>query len=126
MTVRTAKRNKFTMYYALAGASIMETDENGDYTGDKTKGYYAPVKFEANISPSSGNAEENPFGSTLDYTRTILTADDLPIVEGTLIWLETNPPEAESDGSTADYRVVRVAPSKNLTKYAVKAIEKER
>lgn len=122
--MRTLRKNRQTLYYALYGKEISQLDENGDESGDPVIGYHEPVKFYANISPNKGTSYIQPFGNELDYTKTILTAEELPITEGTRIWQETAPPDGENDGTTADYKVVRVAKSLNVTTYALKALVK--
>jgi len=118
--MRTMKRNKQVMYYALYEGKKKNTDSRGDYTGGTTETYSAPVLFKANISPNRGESSIEPFGVNLDYSRTICTNEILPLDEHSLIWFETEPPEDESDGSTADYIVVAKAQSINSTLYAIR------
>ena len=84
-------------------------DENGDYTGDDTVGYSAPVGFEASLSSGSGTAQRAVFGTSVDFTRTISTTDRVsPIDENSLIWYETKPgvlSDGSADPNTADYEV---------------------
>ena len=73
------------------------------------------------MSAARGSSENDSFGISLDYTKSIVTCNtSLPIVEGSLIWETTpiNKPEK------ADYKVVAVARSLNSVTYAIKKIEK--
>ncbi len=122
--MRQAKRDRQELYYALFGDAVPILDENGDDTLETASGYMKPVKFYASISPDRGEASIEPFGMALDYSKTIVTTEELPIVEGTRIWYETAPPDGISDGSTADYTVVAVAKSIHISKYAIRKIVK--
>jgi len=120
--VRALRKNKQTLYYALYDREVVEYDADGNETGDPIKQYEKPIKFKANAAPNKGNAYAQPFGFDLDYTKAVLTTDKLPIVEGTLIWQDTEPPVKANDGSTADYMVVGIAKSLNdITVYALKS-----
>ena len=124
--MRALVKNKQTLYYALYDRDVCDYDENGDETGDPPMQFERPVKFMANASPNKGNAYAQPFGLDLNYTKTILTTEDLPIKEGTHIWQDTEPPVTANDGSTADYVVVGVAKSlDNITVYALRARVKD-
>lgn len=122
--MRLLKRFKKPLYYALSEGKKELLDENGDETGDIVDTFSVPVPFYANISPNKGSASAEPFGLSLDYTKTIMTTEDLPISEGTHIWQSTTPPDGENDGETADYVVMQVAQSFNVTTYAVKQLTK--
>lgn len=140
--MRSLRKNKQKLWYSLYEESIpiYETDENGEilYTeinGEKIPiiieeraGYTKPVLFCTNISAARGDSQTDMFGIALDYTKSISTTDmNLPIVEGSLIWQETEP-KCNADGLiddlSADYKVVAVARSPNNVVYAVKALQK--
>ena len=138
--MRSLKRNKQKMYYALYEDSkpAYETDADGNIiydimpdgekvpriTGTTTSGYSMPVEFEENISTSKGEASAAVFGVDTDYTCTISTCDmKCPISETSRIWKETEPVFNEDgtvNGDSADYTVVKVADSLNSVMYAVK------
>lgn len=126
--MRSLKRNQQRLYYATYNNKIPITDENGDFTGDYETGYSVPVSFYANVSPAKGSSQEEVFGKTLDYSRTVVTCDmALPIDEFTRIWIETEPvlnADGTANGDSADYSVVQVARSLNSVAYALKQLVK--
>lgn len=137
------------MWYALHRASedIYKLDELGNkivvYTDTSTtppteyyekegttkEGYSAPVQFFGNIAySSSGEAEATDFGVSLAEYEAIVTVskDLLPIDETSLIWLHT--PLTDIDGyavrEDADFSVLKVHPSLNVTKYLLAKVQK--
>lgn len=126
--MRSLKRNQQKLYYATYNNKIPITDENGDFTGDYEAGYSAPVSFYANVSPAKGSSQEEVFGKSLDYSRTVVTCDmTLPIDEFSLIWIDTEPilnADGTVNGDSADYSVVQVARSLNSVAYALKQLVK--
>lgn len=117
--MRTMKRNKQRLYYALYLGKKKLFDDNGDIVGE-AEIYSVPEKFWANISPNKGESSAEPFGASLNYSRTISTNENLPLDEHSLIWFETEPIFEESEGDTADYNVVAIANSLNSTLYALR------
>lgn len=141
--MRSCKKNMQRLYYSLYSEeiTIYERDENGDTVyvevdGERKPvvigtqaGYNKPVLFYANISAGRGNSQDAPFGSDVDYTRTISTCDmTCPINELSLIWIE-NEPKYNADGTvdsdSADYKVVAY-PARGLNNivYAIKKLPK--
>ena len=140
--MRSLKKNKQNFYYALHSDSITiyEKDENGNivYVDDgegnlipvvlgETAGYREPKEFKANISAGKGSAQEEVFGTGIDFTRTISTSDmTCPIDELSLLWLDSEP-QYLSDGTvdpdSADYKVA-AKPAKGLNSImiAIKAL----
>ena len=122
--MRSLERNKQTAYYALYDAKIPVLDEYLNDTGQFTSGYHNPVKFKARVSPNKGESNTEAFGIMTDYDRAILTTDNLPIMETSILWIGTMPVIAVN-GSTVtphDYKVVKVAPDINVKQYAVKKV----
>lgn len=124
--MRDLLSNTKPLWYALYSEKVPIMDENGDYTGEDAPGYSEPVKFRANISPARGNSESDVFGASLDYSKTISTANmTLPIDEYSLIW--DKEPEKKLDGTIdfdkAPYKVVAVARGLCHVKYAIKKIQ---
>lgn len=118
--------NTKLLWYALYSEKVPIMDENGDYTGEDAPGYSEPVKFRANISPARGSSESDVFGASLDYSKTISTANmALPIDEYSLIW--DKEPEKKTDGTIdfdkAQYKVVAVACGLHHVKYALKRFQ---
>ena len=141
--MRSLKKNQQKLQYAIYTDQITEyyRDSDGNIIYDEIDGeliprikferagYANPVLFYANISAGKGTAQEEVFGVSLDYTKTISTSDmDLPISETSLIWFETEP-TYNSDGTvneaSADYSVVGIARSLNNVVYALKKRAKE-
>lgn len=61
------KRNKRKMYYALYDKQMPV----GDDVLECKAGYKKPVAFRASLSTGQSNAQENPFGTSVDYDRII-------------------------------------------------------
>lgn len=141
---------KYVIKYVDGSGNIYyETDINGNpipvTTGEKKVIYCVPVDFFANISEQTGgDSQALPNGiSTQDYEATILVQKGaFPIKEGSLIW--KSEPEYEyngeevtitlDDGTTitqkivketsADYRIIKLSESLNMTLYILKAMNK--
>lgn len=129
--MRTLKKNKQIVYYALKTEKEAEESEEKIIVdgvevsvdeGDYRIWYSIPTEFSANISFSSGDTQDVEFGLDISgYDAIIVTnLKALPITETSLIWYETVPPEVENDGSTADYSVIAVRHSLNYTKAILK------
>ena len=141
--MRSLKKNQQNLWYSTYADQITEyyRDSNGNIIYDEIDGeqiprikwekagYNNPVSFYANISAGKGTAQEEVFGVSLDYTKTISTSDmDLPISETSLIWFETEPTynaDGEVNEASADYSVVGIAKSLNNVVYALKKRAKE-
>lgn len=129
--MRTLRKNKQTIYYALKSdrTAISSTDTitvDGETVyvdeGDYEISYESPIEFLGNISFSGGDSNDVEFGLDLStYDAIIVTnVKAIPITETSLIWFETEPPSGTNDGSTADYSVVAVRNSLNQTKAILK------
>ena len=129
--MRTLNKNKQTIYYALLKdretESTKETIVVDGQTvtideGDYTIVYDTPTPFSANISFSGSDSVDVEFGIDMSAYDAVIVTDmkAIPITETSLIWFETEPPEDENDGSTADYSVVAVRHSLNFTKAILK------
>ena len=129
--MRTLRKNKQTIYYALKAERTAVTSEdtiivdgetvyidNGDYE----LSYDTPVEFLGNISFSGGDSNDVEIGLDMSAYDAIIVTDNhkIPITETSLIWFETAPPSVTNDGSTADYSVVAVRNSLNQTKAILK------
>lgn len=139
--------NQQKMYYALQNGQvpIYETDENGDIlyyedgegnrypieTGETEVGYTKAVEFFGNIAMSGGEAKSEEYGIDVSQYDAILIVPkgQLPIDETSLIWFESEVGYKDTaktvvDGDTADFRVLAVKPSLNVTKYVLGRITK--
>ena len=136
--MRTLNKNKQRLFYANQDkiVPIYEeyTDEDSNTylldTGETKLVYGEPIEFKGNISmSSSGEAQAVEFGLNLsDYSAILVTDKDyVPLSETSLIWYE-NEPKKDTDGNTdeysADYRIVKISPSINVSKYALQKVVK--
>ena len=90
------KRNKRRMYYALYDKQMPV----GDDVLECKAGYKKPVAFRASLSTGQSNAQENPFGTSVDYDRIICST--------TLLWIGKEPlylDDGSVDPSSANYKV---------------------
>lgn len=146
--MRHLKKNKQTLYYALykGKETIYKLDKNGakivsyvDDTVEPAITYYEKlgvadvydkyVKFEGNIALSGGDSQTVDFGvSVADYEAVLIMGKDaLPITETSLIWFNTKPSldvNGYTDASTADFRVAKVSPMLNETRYILSKVVK--
>ena len=135
--MRTLKKNKQKMYYALFSDAIPVYDYYIDSDGNKIPldtgefqiGYYEPKEFHGNIAMSGGESRNVEYGiDTSQYSAVLLVGKELlPIDETSVIWFETEPvygPDGSVDGNSADYTVVKVVPSLNEVKYLLKKVVK--
>ena len=139
--MRSLKKNMKKLCFSLysESATVYQRDENGDIVyievdGERipvivgeTAGYSEPEEFHANISAGKGSAQEEVFGTGIDFTRTISTTDlSCPIDELSLLWIDI-PPAYLADGTvdpdSADYKVA-AKPAKGLNSImiAIKAL----
>lgn len=123
--------NKVPAWYALYNGKQPILDSEGNETGEYTSGYGLPVQIRIRVSPNKGEATNQLFGTLLDYDSTMITTDDLPIDEYSLIWINKTPELIDGDypldsegnqitGHT--HKVVRVANDINVTQYAIKKV----
>lgn len=132
------------MHYALFDkeSPVYETDDNGNIvyleidgemipveTGDTKMTYGVPVLFYGNIAMAGGESQAAEFGLNVgDYSAVLIVAKGmLPLEETSLIWHESEPVRGQ-DGSvdehSADYTVVKIAPSINVDRYVLKKVVK--
>lgn len=127
--MRCLKKNKQKLYYALYQSSTEVTTGQSITVDGKTipvevgattKTYGNPVEFYGNISMSGGNVYETEYGIDISSYSAVLVMnkDEIPIDEHSLIW-HTSPTTDK-----ADYKVVKVVPSLNVSKYLLQRIEK--
>lgn len=136
--MRMLNKNTQTMYYANQDRVVpiyeYYEDEDGNLipldTGETKLVYGEPIEFKGNISLSNGGeVEVQEFGLNLgDYSAILVVGKDyIPLSETSLIW-HTTEPEKDIDGNTnefgADYRVVKVSDSLNVSKYALQKVVK--
>ena len=138
MLMRTLNKNAQKMYYANQDRVVpiyeYYEDEDGNMipldTGETKLVYGEPIEFKGNISLSNGGeVEVQEFGlSQADYSAILVVGKDyIPLSETSLVWHSTEPTK-DIDGNTnefsADYRVVKVSDSLNVSKYALQKVVK--
>lgn len=138
MLMRTLNKNTQKMYYANQDRVVpiyeYYEDEDGNMipldTGETKLVYGEPIEFKGNIAmSSSGEVEVQEFGlSQADYSAILVVGKDyIQLSETSLIW-HTTEPTKDIDGNTnefsADYRVVKVSDSLNVSKYALQKVVK--
>lgn len=130
--MRSLEINKQTIWYSLYLGKVTVKDEEGNDTGETELKYTDPVSVKIRVSPNKGESNVQQFGLSLDYDRTMVTTDKLPIDEHSILWVDSAP-ELETDGTLKlkpdgtpvtphEYIVKRVAPDNNVTQYAIKKV----
>ena len=138
--MRTLQKTKSKLKYALFVSAMPEyaTDDDGNVIYDDEgnpiqistgkNAYAAPKEFDGDIAFAGGEAEAQAFGISVDgYDSKLITVKGtLPITETSLIFQDSEP---EYNGGnliekSADFRVVKIAPSMNYKVYLLKRIEK--
>ena len=145
--MRTLAKNKQKMYYALLdnevpvyerdaeGNTIYYTDADGNKipleTGETELGYSEPIEFFGNIALSGGESEAVEYGidvSAYDATL-IVDKNAIPRSETSRIWFESavgykDTDKTIVDPNSADYKVLEVKPSLNVSKYILGKMNK--
>lgn len=142
--MRTLNKNKQKMYYALLDKEvpIYDLDDDGNIkyieidgvkvpveTGETRQAYSTPVEFKGNIAMQGGESQAAEFGLNLgDYSAVLIPDKELlPITETSLIWHESEPVNGYDglvDEHSADYIVVKLAPSLNSDRFVLKKVVK--
>lgn len=124
-------REKREVWFAHYSGRSQVEDEDGRLTGAWKLSYGKPFLIRMTLSPESGNAFADGFGTGLDYDRTAIAHEtSTGIDEDCLVWL-SGPPETDSSGHVAtdgsgepetpfDYTVKKVAESVGITNVALK------
>lgn len=127
--MRIMDRNSVNVWYALyeSDSDITAMDEWGNVlmTGEHKIKYSDPVLIKASVSPASGEAQIEMFGTQVSYSRVMIVSDPkCPIDENAILWV-TKEPEFEegSDRPIYEYSVVAVARSLNHVSYALRERE---
>ena len=136
--MRTLNKNTQKMYYANQDRVVpiyeYYEDEDGNLipldTGETKLVYGEPIEFKGNISLSNGGeVEVQEFGLDIGSYSAILVTNKnyINLSETSLVWHSTEPTK-DIDGNTnefsADYRVVKVSDSLNVSKYALQKVVK--
>lgn len=109
-------RNKKTIQYKNYTGTMTLTTEGGFYTGERTESYSDFKTLKAYITANRGNAEDEMFGTSLDYDNIIYADLSCDMDEYSLLWVSA------STTSPNDYIVKRVATSLNHKAIAIKKV----
>ena len=124
--MRTLVRNKKPFYSSFYMGLTNVYDEQGYLTGEKRKAYSEPRKRYGNISPSSGYAQVEQFGSNVSYDKVIILDinDDCDINENSVLCIDVEPTYKNGE-LVYDYVVTKVARSLNHISIACKKVDIE-
>lgn len=129
--MRSMEINKVPVWYALYAGKQPILDSEGNETGEYINGYALPVQIRIRVSPNRGEATNQFFGTLLDYDSTMVTTDNLPIDEYSILWVGKSPEltdgayPIDSNGNQLTghtHKVVKVAKDINVTQYAIKKV----
>lgn len=125
--MKILERNKQEFYYALYQSTGMVISSKGYKTGEPIPEYGEPIYMKASISPATGKAVAEMFGTNTNYSKVIITDDmDCPIDEHSVLWVETVP-VLDTQGKTItpnDYIVTEISKSLNCIAYAIAKVNK--
>lgn len=121
--MKLMKRNLTPVYYCLYSDRQPIMDDDGYETGEYGVGYGKAVKLMCSVSPATGYAQAEMFGSLESYDKVLITDDmTCPIDENTVLFIDKEP-EFEGGKPKFDYKVRRVAKSLNAISYAVSKVK---
>lgn len=121
--MRTVQRNKRTIYYALYQGVTDVVDDDGNYTGEQTVSYSAPVEAKMNVSGGRGQAEIDLFGIDNPFTRTAVTGDlTTQFDTDTVFWFGVTPGETAEE-VPHNYRCTGVARTVNQVVIALAEVD---
>lgn len=116
------KRNTQTFYYLLFIGKEEVIDGEGYSIGGQRVTYGEAVSMRANVSPATGTATIEQFGTSEQYDKIIFTTDmSCPIDENTVLFLDKEP-EYDGDKPLFDYRVKQVSKTLNHIAIAVSKV----
>lgn len=116
--MRDLKRNQSVVFYKNYVNDTEIIDEYGNVTGSFKKEYSDLKKIRLSVSANQGTSEYQTFGKSLDYDRTLLTADmNCDIDENSILWLDG----ADTD-KPHNYIVKKVSRTINQVQVAVKQV----
>lgn len=126
--MRSLDRDRRWVLVARYLGKVEETDADGRLTGRHTVSRTDPEAFLANVSAARGSAQDEMFGTALDYDRTVLVADrSFDVDESSVLWIDCvdgyGADAPDGGGAPYDYVVKRVARTPTYTAIAVKRVE---
>lgn len=122
--MKLAERNMQTFYYRLYSDKASIIDDDGNDTGQYRVTYSSAVSAKGNISPSSGDAQTDMFGTNVDYDKVlVMNGINSPIDENTILFVGIEPSEDSEGNPLPNYHVSKVAKGLNYTSYALQKVE---
>lgn len=119
--MRFMTKNKQPFYYALYSGKEELKDDAGNRTGEYAITYAKPKLAYANISPATGSAAVEIFGTSTPYSRVLGPMGvHCHIDENTVLYINTWPGLGQPD-----YIVKRTARSLNHVMYLIEEINHE-
>lgn len=121
------KRNRKKFWYCLYQGSEKLYDDDGHRTGETRPLYSDPVELWANISPATGKAQTEMFGTVEPYDRVISPLPiGCPIDEYSVLYIDTVPEFDDETGNVLnkhDYIVKQKAVSLNAVSYLITKVK---
>ena len=121
------KRNRKKFWYCLYQGSEKLYDDDGHRTGETRPLYSDPVELWANISPATGKAQTETFGTVEPYDRVISPLPiGCPIDEYSVLYIDTVPEFDDETGNVLnkhDYIVKQKAVSLNAVSYLITKVK---
>lgn len=115
--MRSLRRNKRQLWYALHIEDKPITDEYGNETSETEPIYGEPTELYGNISAAVGEDVVEAFGNFTNYVRVLCVADvACPLTERSIVWFDV------PVGKPHNYIVTRKADSKNGILYALQEV----
>lgn len=121
--MRNLARNQRLIYYKTLESKEEIIDDDGNATGDYSLTYSELKSLNISVSADKGTSEADAFGTSLEYDRTLSTADtSCEIDENSILWIEADP-TTSIEPAPHDFIVKKRAPSLNQVLYAIKAVD---
>lgn len=115
--MRTLELNKTNLWYVNPNESeeIDVIDEDGHFTGEKTKVYGLPKKIRLHLYPATGDILEREFGKNIDVD--MVTTSNEVLEKDTLIYYEF--PNGDYN-TTYDFKISHILKSLNSYQYGLR------
>lgn len=121
--MKSLVRNKRVFYYCPFIRKEPVLDDNNYETGDYRVVYGSPVKSTGNISEARGQAQEEQFGTQLNYDKVIVIDNpDFTMNEHSVLFVDSAPSYDSQGNPKYDYVVSQVARSLNSSSYAISKV----
>ena len=121
--MRTTQRDKRTIWYALYLGTTELVGDDGNYTGEHSVNYSAPVKARMNVSGGRGRAAVEMFGIENPFTRAAVTDDLTTEFDTDTIWWFGVTPGATAEEVAHNYRCTGVVKTVNSCTIALAEVD---